>query len=57
VGVKDLLVRTNYAANQNIKRRCVALSVSRALAMRVSSVICIDKRFVALAYCETTDGT
>ena len=57
VGVKDPPVRTNYAANQNTKSRCVTLNVSRALALWFSSVICIDKRFVALPYCETTEST
>jgi hypothetical protein len=56
-GVKDPLVRVNYAANQNIKSRRVTLNVSRALGMWFSSVICIDKRFVAFPYCETTEST
>jgi hypothetical protein len=56
LGVKDPLVRTNYAANQNIKSRCVTLNVSRAHAMWFSSVICINKRFVAFSYCGTTES-
>ena len=57
VGVKDPLVRNNYAPNQNTKSRCVTLNVSRAFAMWFSSVICIEKRFVTLPYCETTEST
>lgn len=54
--VKEPLLRTNYAANQNIKSR-VTLNVSRALAMWFPSEICIDKSVVAFPYCETTEST